>query len=208
MTKTNVDQLKEKQTKENTVAYAKSLGLTFSDEITISELDTLLREYFKKDLLIELENQEKNKKEINKLISSDNLTRADLITLCDLRSRLLQRVSISCNNPELTRFQKGNVYTVSNQFLTISRYVPFVGQEALSWYLPIIIINHLKERMVMSVMLDSDTSEQSNVSDGNMASIRDYSILSPEFNIHLLPSLTKEELNILKKQQETLKLGY
>lgn len=103
-------------------------------------------------------------------------------------AQALVRVRISCMNPT-KKNMKGELMCVSNRnFGTIQRFVPFNRE----WHIEKVLYDALAERQFM--VFDREKTGRANI---DVATPR----CVPEFNIAVLPPLTKGELKDLAQRQ-------
>lgn len=104
----------------------------------------------------------------------------------------LIRCSIRNNNPQKEGMH-GEIITFANPIIgKVSKYVPW-DEAGNSYHIPVCIYKILKRRKYLSVTSRVDRNT------GRMIVER---VFKPEFTIEVLPPLTKEELEELKKQQQ------
>jgi hypothetical protein len=103
-------------------------------------------------------------------------------------SRLV-RIRVSCMNPNKKAWE-GEVFTVSNSVVgTFKKYVPFNADEG--WHVPEIIYKQIRDRKCQVFQW---------VKGPRGEKIRKGKLIN-EFNVEVLPPLTKEELEELARQQ-------
>ena len=101
----------------------------------------------------------------------------------------LIRIRIACMNPAKREWQ-GEIIAVGNSLVgTFRKYVPFNADDG--WHVPKIIYNFLVNR---------ECQVFTSVKDGKGNLIRKGKLIK-EFNIEVLPPLTKEELEELARRQ-------
>lgn len=103
-------------------------------------------------------------------------------------AQALVRVRVSCMNP-LKKSLKGELICVSNRnFGTIQRYIPFNRE----WHIEKVLYDALVEREYM--VFDREKTGRANIEVVTPRNV-------PEFNIAVLPPLTKGELKDLAQRQ-------
>ena len=105
----------------------------------------------------------------------------------------LVRVRVTCMNPNKNEWE-GEIITAGNSVVgTFAKYVPFNIDEG--WHIPRIIYNQLIQRQCQVFTTTRDSR-------GN--SVRSGKLIR-EFNVEVLPPLTKEELAELARRQAMAK---
>jgi hypothetical protein len=104
-------------------------------------------------------------------------------------ARRLTRVVVQCMNPNKKDWD-GEIFTVSSGVAgTVKRFVPFNNMNG--WHIEKIVLDHLKEREYQFFRPKKMPGGRTIIEN----------ILAPEFQIAVLPPLTKEEIHELKEQQ-------
>lgn len=127
----------------------------------------------------------------------DKTSSEDSVDINEVRKRVhdealkLIRCRISCLNPDKGALQ-GEVFTIANDVIgTVSKFVPY-DEAGESYHLPNCIYQHLKARKFLSIRESYDNRAKRSVITQKWV---------PEFNIEVLPPLTKEELQELANAQ-------
>ena len=103
-------------------------------------------------------------------------------------AQALVRINVSCMNPT-KKNQKGELICVSNRnFGTIQRFVPFNRD----WHIEKVLYDALMEKEYM--VFDSEKTGRANIEVKTARNV-------PEFNIRVLPPLSKGELKDLAQRQ-------
>lgn len=99
----------------------------------------------------------------------------------------LVRCTISCNNPNKASYT-GDIFCVQNAKLPeVKKFVPF----NVPTHVPSILLNMIREKQCQKFV-------SKRLPNGQQAT---ESKLVPEYNIQILPPLTKEELEAIKQKQ-------
>ena len=115
----------------------------------------------------------KAKKESNQTVSKDALK--------------LVRVMITCNNKNKSSY-KGEIFSARNAAIEeVKKFVPF----GVATHIPEILLNMIKEKEVQMFYKER-------LANGNNVT---RSRLIPEYNIQILPPITAEEFNAIKRKQ-------
>lgn len=116
---------------------------------------------------------------------------APKVTLQDKKNyaRKLVRVRVTCMNPN-KREWTGEVIAVGNRYMgNIKKYVPFDNAEG--WHVPQVLVDMLKTKKCQ-IFIEQRNSRGEKVKLGK---------LIPEYNVEIMPDLTKEEMKALAAQQ-------
>lgn len=161
---------------------AKKLNISFSPNIGLDALKAKVKAV--------LENETPAVEEVAAPVTLGTLVESTGKRRARLRkeANVLVRVIVSCRNPSKKEWQ-GEFFTVSNSVIgTIKKYVPFDTEEG--WHVPVALYNMIKERQYQHFYKVKVDGKE--VTRGKLV---------PEFNVQLLPQLTKEELQELAQRQ-------
>ena len=155
------------------------LGISYSNNIGVEKL--------KERIAAVQEGPEKAEEKEAVKVSSDALTRADLIK----QATRLVRIRYSNMNP-LKKDLPGEYFTVANGIIgTIKKFVPYGPASEAGWHVPEVIYKMMKRRtftVVKTLRDDNGNPYQTPVE-------------RREFAIEVLDPLSKEELEVLAKDQ-------
>lgn len=102
----------------------------------------------------------------------------------------LVRVRITCMNPNKKAWE-GEIFAVANSYIpTQKKYVPFNISEG--WHIPRIMLDMIESRKYQAFITERDHRGRQ---------IR-RGVMKKEFNVEVLPPLTKEELADLRAKQQ------
>lgn len=161
---------------------AKKLNISFSPNIGLDALKAKVKAV--------LENETPVVEEVAAPVTLGTLVESTGKRRARLRkeANVLVRIIVSCRNPSKKEWQ-GEFFTVSNSVIgTIKKYVPFDTEEG--WHVPVALYNMIKERQYQHFYKVKVDGKE--VTRGKLV---------PEFNVQLLPQLTKEELQELAQRQ-------
>lgn len=161
---------------------AKKLNIGFSPNIGLDALKAKVKAV--------LENEAPVVEEVAEPVALGSLVESTGKRRARLRkeANVLVRVIVSCRNPSKKEWQ-GEFFTVSNSVIgTIKKYVPFDTEEG--WHVPVALYNMIKERQYQHFYKVKVDGKE--VTRGKLV---------PEFNVQLLPQLTKAELQELAQRQ-------
>lgn len=169
--------------KEVLMQRADKLGIKYSNNIGLETLreriDAKLEE---REAVIEEEEEESNKKETQtaKQVKETAVQKA--------RKEALKLVRVNITSMENTKNNlSGEIFTVSNGIASVKRYVPF----GIDWHIEQMLLNTLKEKEFQRFGTEKTPSGQT---------VRRAKSV-PAYAIQILPPLTKEELEDLRKSQ-------
>ena len=135
------------------------------------------------------------KKESKKEQSKESVTFASLankheaVNISEVEKKALKliRCRISCNNTN-KRNLKGEIFTARNAFVNeIKKFIPF----NVATHIPQILYNVIKEKF-MQVFYEEKNPKGFSIK---------RSRLMPEYNVEILPAITKQELEAIKQRQ-------
>lgn len=147
------------------------IGIKYSNNISVETLRNKINEVLETK---ELKNQEKNDKMkfIDKLIKE---------------KMKLVRLQITNLNPA-KRDLPGEIFTVANPYIgTVKKFIPY-GKAGESYHVPYCIYEQLRDKVYLQI----NTNSKHQFSGDRWV---------PEFNLKILPPLTKKELDELKAAQ-------
>ena len=138
-----------------------------------------------------MEEKKETKKEQNKeVVTFATLANVhEKVSVSDIEKEALKlvRVRISCNNSN-KRNLKGEIFTARNACINeVKKFVPF----NVPTHIPQILLNLIKEKS-MQLFYKEKNSKGFTIN---------RSRLVPEFNVEVLPPLTKDELEAIKQRQ-------
>lgn len=149
-----------------------------------ASLTTLKKQY---EEMLEGKNQDENQKD-NNTSSGSKAKTYDEIYKENMRLVRCRIVNLNPANKDL----HGEFYTVANNVLgKVTKYVPW-DEAGESYHIPYILYKYLKNKKFMQF-------KQSRKGKSNQLTVEAQWV--PEFNIEILPPLTKEELQELAAQQ-------
>lgn len=158
---------------------AKKVGLSFSPNIGLEVLKAKLETFMARNQV-------------------DNAQNAAPTGVVDWRKNLLAeqtklvRIRISCLNPVKSTLH-GEIITVANDYIgTVRKFVPFGDVTNDGYHVPFVIYNDLLQRKFLNIRTVKDKRTGRNRIETGWVR---------EFNIEVLPPLTKEELDKLATAQ-------
>lgn len=156
---------------------AKKLNISFSPNIGLDALKAKVKAVLENEAPVE-------EVAAVSLVETSGKRRARLRK----EANVLVRVIVSCRNPSKKEWQ-GEFFTVSNSVIgTIKKYVLFDTEDG--WHVPVALYNMIKERQYQHFYKVKVDGKE--VTRGKLV---------PEFNVQLLPQLSKEELQELAQRQ-------
>jgi hypothetical protein len=163
---------------------AKELGITHSPNIGIEALQQKILDATNIQSSTEIRLVDGWLDKVKHLIASPEQVKI----IKKKQAEKLVRVRVTCMNPAKSTME-GDIFTVRNKLTgDIKRYIPF---NAEAWHIPQIMLDMLKEK-------EYTHHYQVKGPDGTPVT---KSKQMKEYNIEILPSLTKEELQELAKEQ-------
>jgi len=170
---------------------ADNLGVTYNANIGAAKLQEKINEFILTQPLPKAPVTEAAPASATKPLSDH--TKAQMRMKIDNQirkdARKLTRVVIQCMNPNKKDWD-GEIFTVSGGIAgTVKRYIPF--NNPAGWHVEQMLLDHLKER-------EYQHFRKKSIGRGQVQVIPE---LVKEFQITILPPLTKEELEELKTQQ-------
>lgn len=195
---------KEPTRKDNLIARAKLLGISFSPNIGEDTLAERINKHLEgnpvEELTAEITPQRKAKRSMREMLamSQDEIAalprpeREQLIreTQRHKHTRLV-RCQVFCNNPHKSDLQ-GDFFATGNRYIgTVKKFVPFGETTESGYHIPAILVNMLKNKKYQTVRNAKNPDNTTRV-------VR---TLAPEFTIIELPPLTPEEIKELALKQ-------
>lgn len=172
---------------------ARMMGISVSGNIGVDTLKKRIEEKMNGNKEEELEEA--------KLPKSKREMEQDLRRELQKEQLVLLRCRIYNLNPQKRDLQ-GEIVTVGNRYLgTVRKFIPFGEDTENGYHIPRIIYEHLKTKKFQSVTTKA-------MKGANQGQIQVSTRMVPEYNIEILPQLTKEELEELAlKQAAAERLG-
>lgn len=121
--------------------------------------------------------------------SDSSMSKGSLRNTLRKEARKLVRIRVTCRNPHKKEWE-GEIFTVANSMIgTVKRFIPF----GVEWHVESILYNLLKQKQYQKFYWEKHPKTGQRVRKGK---------LEQEFDITVLPALTKKELEELKAKQQ------
>ena len=184
-TKTELELLQEQAT---------IMGITFSKKAGVAALKEKIAAKMNGESI------EDDEVEVEQTPTKQTLTKAE--TEAKQRKEIyneamkLVRIHVSCMNPAMSEVP-GAIFAVANEYIgNVRKYVPFTGHDD-GWHVPNCIYQLLLSKQFTTTRTQRDPITKREVQ---------VPVTLKEFNIQVLPQLTEEELELMKKAQLAAKL--
>lgn len=187
----NAEQM-EKQRRQLLMSRARTMGLTFSNNISTDKLSKMISDKMegiqpepeeKADALNPLEGDVAGEKPAKQKTLRQQIH--------DKQMRLV-RVRITCMDPKKKDLE-GEIFTVANEYLgTVRRYIPFGEKTDDGWHVPYCLYKMMEKRKFLNIRT---------IKDRRTGTTRVETSWSKEFAIEILPPLTPAQIQEIKTAQ-------